>query len=57
MSKAPVTPEGELCISCYSPATRLITLHEKLADGRIHDLEAWVCYDHHKVLSTGSITF
>jgi hypothetical protein len=57
MTEQEQVPKGELCISCYRPATWLVVMHERPAGGGTRDLEAWACDEHRKPLEDGGITF
>jgi hypothetical protein len=43
-----------------APATRMIILHETLGNGRILDIDAWVCDEHDRAFAEsggGDISF
>ena len=37
--------------SCESPATKTVILRERLADGRVLDITAWVCDRHYRAFA------
>jgi hypothetical protein len=37
--------------SCDELATKMVILHERLADGRVLDITAWVCDRHYRAFA------
>ena len=42
---------GDAESSCGEPATKMVILHVRLADGRVLDITAWVCDRHYRAFA------